>query len=64
MGILPIRLQGMGVVPILSNSSDEPPSTPLPSVIVLIVEMSPFATNQIWWAPFVCVCTLGMVTCT
>ncbi|MFS7914286.1 hypothetical protein Hanom_Chr02g00151621 [Helianthus anomalus] len=64
MGILPIRLKGMGVVPIPSNSGDEPPSALPPSVIVLIVEMSPFATNQIWRAPFVCVCTLGMVTCT
>ncbi|KAF5791585.1 hypothetical protein HanXRQr2_Chr09g0396471 [Helianthus annuus] len=36
----------MGVVPIPSSSGDEPPSTPPPSVIVLIVEMSPFATNQ------------------
>ncbi|KAJ0431651.1 hypothetical protein HanIR_Chr17g0850681 [Helianthus annuus] len=36
----------MGVVPILSSSGDEPPSTPPPSVIVLIVEMSPCATNQ------------------
>ncbi|MFS7943166.1 hypothetical protein Hanom_Chr06g00497101 [Helianthus anomalus] len=41
----------MGVVPIPSSSGDEPPSTPPPSVIVLIVEMSPFATKRILWTP-------------